>query len=473
MIFSGDSFVGRALDGLWKRGYTGGVNEDPMARIETSGALFLKTRTQSAGTGFESWLNGHAGFYIQQDAYVDVHLEVESSSPANDYYVAFSIRRELEETEPSSDNDFIEVRITRTSTPNTQIFVRKNVNGLATTLYAATTITNNEGTFRIKFRPDDDEIDVFFHDGTGDVVEGTDELTLIDDTLDLSFEVGYPAYEFTNESTTSYESYSEHVTAYQPDIPISYVTLDASDLGKGDVKVFDTMDSVTESDWRRVYSEDHDFTGDVVFENGLVRMIIDNAQAYGLELYYWNGSAWSQPLNYIRLYQETDARSMSYPFFNFIEEMKRQESVTLRARLCESGTESGTEYVEIQITMKRGKRHIEMSIIESRPTQDLRIIFNNSTELRRSYVGDSEVGDADMGITGTNTVLTDNYMVALDDEGTSVAALLSSNQKPNAASKAFFSFQGSYLSMLSLDPTDFDDTILYLGLIPFSGTIAG
>ncbi len=466
-LFDGDNFVGEVLEGHWKWG-----GDIPFSNRIISGTLTMAANAQFAGTPRTSWLNCTSGIYIQQDSYIDVHLEVQTVSPANPFYFSFYLRREQGvTTEPGSDDDFLELRIIRTATPNTQIQIVKSVNNSETTIYAAATITNDEGTFRVKFRPDDEEMDIYFHDGAGAVVEGTDELTLIDDTLDLSFEVGAPCYEFSNEATASYTGYSDSVDAYHPDFIVSY-ELDPSAVGDGDVKIWDTMDSVTEADWHRVYAENHDFTGDCVMENGLIRLMVDDSVIDGLKLYFWNGASYAQPLDMIRLYQEADGRTLNYPFFKNVESMSRHEGAQIRIRLGDSATESGTEFAELSISLARGKYHIVAEIEETRPTQSVRFIFGNSTPLRWAFVGDDLVGDVDVDQSATNTVLSDNFLITLDDDDANkVMGTLATNQDPGGGGSAFYTYQGDYIALYSILSTDFDVTEVYLGITKYDGTM--
>ena len=56
-----------------------------------------------------------------------------------------------------------------------------------------------------------------------------------------------------------------------PDNPVEFKR-SGSVYGGGEVKVYDTMGSTTESDWRRVYDKDRNFVGNIVIDNGLIRI---------------------------------------------------------------------------------------------------------------------------------------------------------------------------------------------------------
>lgn len=63
-------------------------------------------------------------------------------------------------------------------------------------------------------------------------------------------------------------------TVISPSEPIEFkqTVAELGDPSGGEVKVFDSMNSATESDWRRVYSIDHKFVGDIIISNGLIRL---------------------------------------------------------------------------------------------------------------------------------------------------------------------------------------------------------
>ena len=54
----------------------------------------------------------------------------------------------------------------------------------------------------------------------------------------------------------------------------------------GNCKVYDTKGSDTEANWIRVYSGDHEFSGDRVIENGLLRIRITSDPK--VKFYGWN-----------------------------------------------------------------------------------------------------------------------------------------------------------------------------------------
>ncbi len=465
-IFGGDKFVGDVLEGQWVKG-DDGVIVGPHTAIISGGQLELTGKAAVAANTDYGWVNGQVPFLILQNAYIDIHLEVPAVTPTNEIQVGFFLRREKATDSPAADDDYLLVHMRRTTAGLTRIYVAKYIDNSLTILYNVATVTNAEGTFRIKFRPNDDKLDIYFHDGSGDIAESSDELTLLDDDLDLTFSLGYPSYMLYTEDTTIRTTISEKVDVYYPNTGISY-DQDITDLGKGDVKCYDTMGEASEALWKRVYSEDHDFTGDCVIENGLVRLFVDDGVDLGLKFYYWTGSAWSQPLDTIRVYQDTDSKTLTYPFLKSIESIDRAESYQLKVRLCDSATESDDYYTEMVVTLSRGKYHLTFEVDSVVPSQPIRFIYGNAAFLRWSYCGDDKIGDYDLSLTATNTVMTDNFMMKFDDAGSTVLAFIATNQKPTSGSSAFQAWTGKEISIRSIAVADFDDTEIHVGLIPFA-----
>ena len=244
-LFGGDNFVGDVLEGSWLKG-NDGLIVGPYTAIISSGQLELTGKSHVAGTVDFGWINGQDPFIMLQDSYIDVHLKVPSVTPSHEIFAYFHLRAEQATNNPYIDDNHLRLTMKVTTAPLVQIRVEKWVNNSSTTLYVYTTVTNNEGTFRVKFRPDDDKLDIYFHDGAGDIVESTDELTLTDDTLDLAFIIGYPVLAMGVQETTIRTCISEKVEASYPDFDVKYDLSDEAFQGEGSellTKAFDTSDS--------------------------------------------------------------------------------------------------------------------------------------------------------------------------------------------------------------------------------------
>ncbi|MCK5013785.1 MAG: hypothetical protein KAS66_08185 [Candidatus Omnitrophica bacterium] len=65
-----------------------------------------------------------------------------------------------------------------------------------------------------------------------------------------------------------------------------------ADRLNGECKIFDEK-GVSEANWVQVYARDREFTGKLVVENALYRMIFDPSTEY-ITIYYWSGSAYTK-----------------------------------------------------------------------------------------------------------------------------------------------------------------------------------
>lgn len=65
------------------------------------------------------------------------------------------------------------------------------------------------------------------------------------------------------------------------------------DVDNGEVKIWDEMGEVSESDWVKVFLKEHEFTGDIVIQNGLYRIQLDAATEY-MAVYRWNSTVWTK-----------------------------------------------------------------------------------------------------------------------------------------------------------------------------------
>jgi len=83
---------------------------------------------------------------------------------------------------------------------------------------------------------------------------------------------------------------SDFVWIFYPTAFIGYDVALADRL-KGRIKVFDTDNKSIEADWIEVRSGDHEFSGERVVENGLIRLRFRPTPE--MEIWGWDGSAWA------------------------------------------------------------------------------------------------------------------------------------------------------------------------------------
>ena len=89
----------------------------------------------------------------------------------------------------------------------------------------------------------------------------------------------------TDESSPTRSVYTDFIWCRYPALFSGHDT-DIIYSALGIVKIFDTNGTETESAWTQVWSKDHFFTGDRVFDNGLLRMRFKGTPE--IEIYGWN-----------------------------------------------------------------------------------------------------------------------------------------------------------------------------------------
>jgi len=246
--------------------------------------------------------------------------------------------------------------------------------------------------------------------------------------------------------------------------------LDDADVNLGSVKVYDERGTATETDWARVFDLDHNFEGDVVFENTLLRLWIDEAVQYGLKVYGYLSAAWVQPLDRLYFVLTTDSKNLEYPFLKSINAVS-PDKTEIKIRMRDTATIDEDYYMDLTLILKRGDYHFKISIDKVFPEQDVRTWFLNSTTLRFGFVSDAEtngIGDDDVSITADNTTLSDNFLVSFDDDGTAVLAFMVTDEQPAGGNARFESSDGGDLAIEDIDSTELSITNVYIGLVPFS-----
>jgi len=239
--------------------------------------------------------------------------------------------------------------------------------------------------------------------------------------------------------------------------------LDNANVGKGDVKVFDTNNSSDESDWQRVFDYmNHEFVGDCVVENGLIRLWIDEGQYTGLKLYYWNGNAWVLGKDRVKLTLTSSGKEVTYPFLKSIT--YTLESVTIKVRIEDTSTQDSDYYVDLEITLKRGQYFITISFNEINPLENITFQYEDN-DMRFGFIGDDLVGDDDLDISANNTTMSDNFTVGFDNTGGGYLAIMGSSKKP---SSYFRTYQGRNIYIYYITTSNYQNFKVYLGLTPFT-----
>jgi len=285
-LFGGDEFVGEVLEGNWKKGDDRHI-QNFVAKLNGSSHLQMSGRSDVAGTYRHAWVYSQSKIcFGAGETIVEFELEVPSSiSSGSIIYFVFYLIPTISGN-PINEDNYLRLYLYRNESAGAFYYaVHQKVNGTGSFLVPESTeVSNPNVAFKFVFQKSDGHIHIYIDDGeTGSWTEVPNSPF----SYDITFDAGYIAYALQTKDDVTRTCYSDYVRVTYPDFKVVY-DLDDADVGKGDVKVWDTMGSSDESDWQRVFDVNHQFVGDCVVENGLIRFRFST----GLHLYFWDGNSW-------------------------------------------------------------------------------------------------------------------------------------------------------------------------------------
>jgi hypothetical protein len=485
-LFHGDEFVGKVLEGYWKKGWDIDISAF-IAKI-ASGQLQLSGKAAVAGTWGQGWINSQIPLALLDGLQLTFEMEVPindtGATPDRDIEIDFFLKKFRTETAPDVDTDgfYIGANIDEDGLVY-QIY--KIIGSAWTKVWegsdynkAARSPTADMFTiWRLVFsgRPGTAgaHVHVYLKQGSSraNALAAT-ENEITDSPLDLSdlkFHVAYPSWLIWSQNTTYFADANEASTGIQvvyPDFDVRYSLPDANE-GLGDVKVYDTMGSVTEADWQRVLDPDHVFVGDAVLQNGLIRLYADGGAQYGLKLYYYSGAAWTVALNKIYNYLVSGATDLVYPQIRRVESIT-PERIILILRLTDTASDDADYYADVKLTLSRGSYKADWEITAIYPADELRFIIRNdgAGDDRWAYAGDTVIGDADLAVAAGNATMSDNFGLIYDDAGVAALAFWGANKKPDGTLKTMYA--GTLSGARDYLVTALSDLKVYIGAMPFS-----
>jgi len=487
-LFMGDRFTGEILEAGWRKGWTSDMDADQafVARLDTTNhRLNLLGEADVAGTYGYGWLNQNNPVTLLKNTEIIVDMEVPVSDTGatadRDIQYHFALIPSKVETRATAETDYLNIRI-NVDEDGLLTHIYKKVNNSATILWDGSTKDGSSSRdpnadrfwkFKLVFKgkPGTSGANLWVYAKTGDTranmeadswerlnESGTD---VEFDISDLTFHVGYPCFEIWSQNTTYYDDASPAVT---DSIEVSYpdFTVDWGDPSITDNGSVQLWDGSPDGGGTRVYSTDHSFSGDTYTQNSLIRLHVDELVADGLKLYGYISSAWTRVNAEARFYLESDAKFVSYPELKHINQIS-SESVSMRVRLHNTASADDDYYVDVDVTLRRGSYGVEFEVVDVYPEQDFRFrVKQADTKQRFSYAGDNKIGDADISSSGTNTALSDNYLVGLDDAGDAVLLAVSSDLKPTS----FQTLTDASLYLVTF--TSSERPKLFVSAIPFS-----
>ena len=441
-LFGGDEFVGEVLEGQWLKGDDGNIQGPFTARIN-SGSLELTGKSDAVGTNRSGWIGSENKILFLDELTVDIHVKVDGKPSAEQFrHQVYFTSQEPNSNPYSSDFLCLQLRATTTSY---QILIEKRVNNSSSFPLTWTDVTSNEGTWRIKFEENKaghNHTHIYYHDGSGDVDETSDEVSGSPFQLGLAIDSAFCFLVLYTLTTENHTISSNFVRVTYPDFKVVY-DLDDSDYqsgNRGEVVVWDTMGSNDENDWVRVFDPSHKFVGDCVIENGLIRVKKYSSSVIKAE--YWNGSSWSE---YSRWLIDWGDATFDH---NIIRKITMECAVVDFVFV-----RSPYENVIARITVERGKNGFFWE--EVGRDYDRVTYFN-----RRFGFYDGKVIDGVVDSDKTDNVNIDNFVLALDN---------ASEYLPTLTLKKYENFY------FDVDGNNFvriyyfkDTQKVFLGVVPFS-----
>lgn len=459
-FFGGDNYVGEVLAGKWTK--VDGANIQAPISLIDGGTLKMSGYSSGAGVYANHDLRSTANMYLVDGLEVDFHVSLPALPPSQ--YYDFSYVFYL------NSSNYIFFLIGAVST-NYYIHVYSVIDGSATVHVNAVGITNNEGTYRIKWRQKGfSQTNIYFHDGAGAVDEAADEVAGSPFDLKLQDVPVQIWVRHASTETVDRTVESDFMTVSYPDLNVKY-ELAESDLGKGDCKCFDTMGSASESDWQRVYDLDHVFVGDCVVQNGLIRFVITEGNYSGVYGYTYLAAAWVLfTWECFPILLSPDV-NLPYPRQTKLVSITT-ERIAFRVKWCDSIVDNDDNYMVTEYEVKRGSYYTTFKTTKLHPLQLFQFVLHAAPSNQRwGYVGDADgtavLGDYDLGLAAAlqNTTMSDNITCTFDDDQEARIHFLTSNLKPITG---LVTLDGRYIYIQYYAPNDIATLRMYLGVVPFS-----
>jgi hypothetical protein len=446
-LLGSDHWVGFSPTYTWRK-YDDGSILGPHTIKIVNGELQVLGRSNSGGTYRYGWLASHDMILLIPGTVIDIHLRLPSLAGTSSIHFRFAITMtHSDATFPTNTWDYLACQV-YANTSQYAYEVYKRVAGSVSTLTeynevpASVPMTAAEGTFRIRVYRGG-EIQVFFHEGTGDVVETEDSVVDKQD-MGLGWDRGFAAFELATGDTTNRTMDCDQLTIQYPSLQ-GLFRAPIADKYHSDVELWDGDPS---SGGVRVYGHDHKFSGDIFVQNGVTRFRVNIGDGTGFRHLYWTGSAYAEPLNASLYYalQQTP-KDIHYPQYREIVQNSR-DVVTVKVRMTDTTVDDEDYWVDSLFTLRRGQRGVIVNPIALHPLEEWIVVSTDfASKFRWGYVagvlgnpGIPILGDDDLNIVAsTGTDMRDNWNAQFDDDQDQAISTLATNIKPlyNGESQAW------------------------------------
>jgi hypothetical protein len=188
------------------------------------------------------------------------------------------------------------------------------------------------------------------------------------------------------------------------------------DLNKNDVVCYDTMGSATESDWVEVFGKSHNFTGDMVVSNGLIRFktqITDGTYPGKIMVEFYDGSAWASAFGF---YYRDDTNSVEYDGVAPVLSVKKVSVEEIKINLTWSRTVPLVAVPQIELTLQRAAYDIiaKANFVYGSAPAAFRV-YNDLGGTGKDFGVCDSIIEPESIYDDSPTVTTENYIAVLEN----------------------------------------------------------
>ena len=420
-LFGGDGFVGKILEGHWRKGFDANMDADQVftAILDSSDVLELEGEADVAGTAGYGWLNSALPLPLMDETEVKVSMSVPiddtGATADRDIRLMFYLMQDRVVTNPSLDTD---VLLFYSDVDETGIlyYLKRGT----TTLFDGSTY--DDASARATGDLEAVVIRFLFHGKPGttgshvhvymrqsdtlDNAESAEENELTTSPCDMSslkFNVAYPALSIYSQNTSYFDAGQEAKVGYirvtYPNFTVEQTTADAN-LFLNEVQLWDGDPDTTGV---RVYDADHVPNGNLYLRNGLAQIQIKPETGGGLIPYIWDGITYTAH-SYFNHYDSNLAANDHTPKKVIIRSISPEKIVV------EFVLNQATQ----RVTMRRGRPMMmfDISFLNKLANGWFRIAGNTIFDYGLSQ--DDAVKDRLLSVEITEAPLIDNWLECFD-----------------------------------------------------------
>lgn len=440
-LYGGTEFEEEILDGCWDKGWTTGIaaNQNFTAIVNTTtNRLEIQGEAASAGTAGYGWINNQNPIVLLDGVEITVAMQVPvddtGGTASRNIGLYFILKQDRNQNSPVSDSDYIMWYISVSDTGLLN-YVQQRI-GAATgynLFYGSTYVAGSSratgdletAIFRFVFygKPGESGSYVKVYLKQSDTFVNAEAATENElssspfSTEEWNVHTVYPCFEILTQNETMFDSGSEAIVDYvrvtYPEYEVKY---DAPDDNLP-YNVCELWDGNPDDGGVRVYDVDHVFANDIYIRNGLSEWFNTDGEIIGFEQNYWDGSAggWRGSIRYFRfrIYAAGYAQNFWFEKILYLS----SEKIIVRFKATDDETNDDDIFIKFDFTVSKGKTVAMLNNFEIYPLNGFYFwLYRYGNHI--GYAGDGVIGDYDLGVNGTNSTLTDNFVTMVEEANT-------------------------------------------------------